>query len=108
MVSFPPVGKYTNFFQFLKQAIVVLSRTTYYQIFLLSNISKVFECLVFKITSHINTSISALQFGFSKNSSTLQQMLLFMDSIGNMHPSQTDVIYLNISKGFDMYLIVSC
>ena len=44
--------------------------------------------------------ISPLQFGFTENSSTLQQMLLFIDSIVN-HPSQTDVIYLDISKAFD-------
>ena len=44
--------------------------------------------------------IYALQFGFTENSSTLQQMLLFMDSIIN-HPSQTDVIYVDISKAFD-------
>ena len=35
-----------------------------------------------------------------EKSSTLQQMLLFIDSIVN-HPSQTDVIYLDISKAFD-------
>ena len=38
--------------------------------------------------------------GFTENSSTLQQILLFIDSIVN-HPSQTDVVYLNISKAFD-------
>ena len=73
----------------------------YRPISLLSNISKVLEHLVFnKIISHVNTSISPLQFGFTENSSTLQQMLLFIDSIVN-HPSQTDVIYLDISKAFD-------
>ena len=73
----------------------------YRPISLLSNISKVLERLVFnKIISHVNTSISSLQFGYTENSSTLQQMLLFIDSIVN-HPSQTDVIYLDISKAFD-------
>ena len=49
-----------------------------YSISLLSNIFKVLESLVFnEIISHINTSISPLQFGFS---STLQEMLLFMGS----------------------------
>ena len=73
----------------------------YRPISLLSNISKVLERLVFnKIISHVNTSISPLQFGFTEESSTLQQMLLFIDSIVN-HPSQTDVIYLDISKAFD-------
>ena len=71
-------------------------------------ISKVLEHLVFnKIISQVNTSLSPLQFGFTENSSALQQMLLFMDSIVN-HPSQTDVIYLDISKAFDTDLIVSC
>lgn len=73
----------------------------YRPISLLSNISKVLERLVFnKVISHVNTSISPLQFGFTKKSSTLQQMLLFIDSIVN-HPSQTDVIYLDISKALD-------
>ena len=73
----------------------------YRPISLLSSISKVLERLVFnKIISHVNTSISPLQFGFIEKSSTLQQMLLFIDSIFN-HPSQTDVIYLDISKAFD-------
>ena len=67
---------------------------------LLSNISKVLECLVYnKIISHVSTSISPLQFGFTEKSSTLQHMFLFIDSIIN-HPSQTDVIYLDISKAF--------
>jgi len=45
----------------------------YHLISLLSNISKVLERLV--IISHVNTSINPLQFGFTKKSSTLQQML---------------------------------
>jgi len=73
----------------------------YHPISLLSNISKVLEHLVYnKIISHVNTSINPLQFGFTEKSSTLQQMLLFTDSIFN-YPSQTDVIYLNVSKVFD-------
>ena len=73
----------------------------YCPISLLSNISKVLERLIFnKIISHVNTSINPLQFGFTEKSSTLQQMLLFTDSIFN-HPSQTGVIYLDISKAFD-------
>jgi len=45
-------------------------------------------------------SINPLQFGLTEKSSTLQQMLLFTDSIFN-YPSQTDVIYLGVSKAFD-------
>ena len=40
------------------------------------------------------------QFGFTKNCSTLQQLFIFLDQIINS-PSQTDVIYLDISKAFD-------
>ena len=35
-----------------------------------------------------------------KRSSTLQQMLVFMNHIVN-NPAQTDVIYLDIRKAFD-------
>ena len=42
-----------------------------------------------------HASISPLHFGFTEKSPTLQQLLLFIDSIIN-HPSQTDV-----SKAFD-------
>ena len=88
-------------FQSLIKAGDPSSVKNYRPISLLSNISKVLERLVFnKIISHVNTSISPLQFDFTEKSSTLQQMLLFIDNIVN-HPSQTDVIYLDISKAFD-------
>ena len=35
-----------------------------------------------------------------KNSSTLQQMLIFLNYIVN-NPTQTDIIYLDIRKAFD-------
>ena len=73
----------------------------YHPISLLSIVSKVLERLIFnKIISHISKSINPSQFGFTKNCSTLQQMLIFTDQIINS-PSQTDVIYLDISKAFD-------
>ena len=49
---------------------------------------------------HVTKSISPLQFGFTKNCSTLQQMLIFINQVINT-PSQTDVIYFDISKAFD-------
>ena len=73
----------------------------YRPISLLSIVSKVLEGLIFnKIISHISKSISPSQFGFTKNCSTLQQMLIFTDQIINS-PLQADVIYLDISKAFD-------
>ena len=77
------------------------SVTNYWPISLLSNASKVLERLIFdKLIGHITKSISLLQFGFTKNCSTLQQMLMFLDEITNA-PAQTDVIYFDISKAFD-------
>ena len=59
------------------------------------------ERLVFdKIISHVGSIISLSQYGFMKNSSTLQQMLVFLNYIVN-NPTQTDVIYLDIRKAFD-------
>ena len=49
---------------------------------------------------HISRHISPLQFGFSRNCSTLQQMLIFLDHIINS-PLQSDVVYFDISKAFD-------
>ena len=70
----------------------------YCPISLLSNTSKVFEQLIYnKTITHISKSISPFQFGFTKNCSTLQQLL---DRIVNS-PLQTDIIYLDISKAFD-------
>ena len=73
----------------------------YRPISLLSNTSKVLERLIFnKIIGHVTKSISPFQFGFTKNCSTLQQMLIFINQIINS-PSQTDVIYFDVSKAFD-------
>ena len=72
----------------------------YRPISLLSNTSKVFEQLIYnKTITHISKSISPFQFGFTKNCSTQQQLLVFIDRIVNS-PLQTDVIYLDISGGF--------
>ena len=73
----------------------------YRPISLLSNTSKVLERLIFnKMIDHVTKSISPLQFGFTKNCSTLQQMLIFINQVINT-PFQTDVIYFDISKAFD-------
>ena len=97
MVLFLLDGMYKKLFQSLRHIILALLRTSYRPISLSSNISKVLEHLVFNKLSHdhVSTSISALHFGFTEKSPTLQQLLLFIDSIIN-HPSQTDV-----SKAFD-------
>ena len=77
------------------------SANNYRPISLLSNTSKVLERIIYnKIINHISRHISSLQFGFSRNCSTLQQMLIFLDHIIN-NPLQSDVIYFDISKAFD-------
>ena len=77
------------------------SATNYRPISLLSNTSKVLERLIYnKIIDHVSKFITPFQFGFTKNCSTLQQMLIFLDYIINSS-SQTDVVYFDISKAFD-------
>ena len=71
------------------------SAKNYCPISLLSNTSKVLERIIYsKIINHISRYISPLQFGFSRNCSTLQQMLIFLDHIINS-PLQSDVIYFD-------------
>ena len=73
----------------------------YRPISLLSNTSKVLERIIYnKIINHIGKDINPRQFGFTKNCSALQQMLIFLDQIINS-PLQTDVIFFDISKAFD-------
>ena len=73
----------------------------YRPISLLSNTSKVLKRIIYnKIINHISKDINPRQFGFTKNCSALQQMLIFLDQIINS-PLQTDVIYFDISKAFD-------
>ena len=68
----------------------VNSVRNYRPISVLSNTSKVLERLIF------NKMIER----FTKNCSTLQQMLIFINQVINT-PSQTDMIYFDISKAFD-------
>ena len=44
--------------------------------------------------------ISPCQFGFLRNKSTVQQLLILLDKVANC-THQTDVIYLDIRKAFD-------
>ena len=54
----------------------------YYSTSVLSHTSKVLERLIFnKIISHISSTISLCQYGFMENSSTLQQILVFLNYI---------------------------
>ena len=73
----------------------------YRPISLLSNTSKVLECLIYnKIISKITDSISNVQFGFQKNRSTLQQLLIFVNEVLTCG-TQTDAVYFDIRKAFD-------
>jgi len=66
---------------------------------LLSNISKVLERIIYdKIIAFI-LHITPYQFGALKGRSTVQQLLIFLNIFNSN--TQTDVIYLDISKAFD-------
>ena len=73
----------------------------YRPISLLSYISKVLERIIYnKIISFVSHQITPYQFEALKGRSTCQQLLILLDHITNSG-SQTDVIYLDISKAFD-------
>ena len=95
-------GRFTKFCQFLNQEIAICNLiTNYCPISLLSNISKVLECLIYyKIIHHVTPYIEPIQFGFMSNRSTIQQLLIFLHEIF-CSKYQTDTIYLDISKAFD-------
>ena len=68
----------------------------YRPITLLCTISKVLEHLVYnKVIDFLSRSLYSKQFGFIKNSSCLQNLLLFLTNIYHSHDRkmQTDVIY---------------
>ena len=78
--------------------------TNYRPISLLCTISKVLEHIVYdKVIEFLSVRISTSQFGFTKNSSTLQQLLIFLSDIYNSYELglQTDVIYTDFKKAFD-------
>ena len=73
----------------------------YRPISLLCNTSKVLERVIYdKIITFISNHITPYQFGTLKGRSTLQQLLIFLNYVMNSI-TQTDVIYLDISKAFD-------
>jgi len=53
-----------------------------------------------KIIGHIYKHLSYLQFGFLKNRSVIQQLLIVFNGIIN-NSQQTDVIYLDFRKAFN-------
>ena len=74
---------------------------------LLCSISKVLERLIYNnIIDHVSSSISNFQFGFLQHCSTIHQLLLFLSTIFNSFDqrSQTDCIYLELQKTFDIVL----
>ena len=78
------------------------SATNYRPISLLCVASKVLERLIYnKVIASISNVISMCQFGFMKGCSTLQQLLIFLNSIHEHCKIQTDVIYLDFAKAFD-------
>ena len=73
----------------------------YRPVSLLCNSSKVLEQLIYdKIIGHVYKQLSCLQFGFLKNRSVIQELLIVFNGIMNK-PQQTDVIYLDFRKAFD-------
>ena len=81
------------------------SISNYRPISLLCSISKVLERLVYdKVFEFVGQSISCFQFGFLRNHSCLQQLLLFLnnvvDSFTNKHQFDT-ILYLDFRKAFD-------
>ena len=76
----------------------------YRPISLLCVSSKVLEKIVFDHILHfVNEKISPHQFGFMHHRSTLQQLLILLNSIfeASSSSSQTDLIYLDFKKAFD-------
>ena len=73
----------------------------YRPISLLSNTSKILEQLIYnKTIHHISNFLTPQQFGFLKNRSTVQQLLVLFDTIMSTD-YQTDVIYFDFKKAFD-------
>ena len=74
----------------------------YRPISLLCVVSKLLERIIYdKVIKHISDQISDSQFGFMKNRSTLQQLLVFLNAIHEANKTQIDTIYLDFAKAFD-------
>ena len=58
-----------------------------------------------KIYNFLSTNLNNAQFGFQKNSSAVQPLLLFIDELHNNYDSQENdelhVVYLDFQKAFD-------
>ena len=77
-----------------------LKASNYRPISLLCVVSKVLGRLVYNnIIDFVKSSISTTQFGFLKGHSSLQQLLIFWNTVINM--SLTDTIYLDFRKAFN-------
>ena len=73
----------------------------YRPISLLCIVSKVLEKIIYNgVIDFVRSSVSTVQFGFLKGCSTLQQLLIFVNSLIN-NPTQSDVVYLDFRKAFD-------
>ena len=74
----------------------------YRPISLLCTVSKLLERIVYnKVINFVSNHISLSQFGFMKDRSTLQQLLVFLNTIYENNKTQVDVIYLDFAKAFD-------
>ena len=81
------------------------SFANYRPISLLCSVSKVLERLIYdKIIDFVLPKISVAQFGFLRDRSCLQQLLLFLHNIHKAFDSKSwlDAVYLDISKAFDL------
>ena len=72
----------------------------YCPISLLYIVSKVLERLIYdKIINTVAASITPYQFGFQKNTSTQQQLLIYFHQL--TYNLETDAIYIDFHKAFD-------
>ena len=53
----------------------------------------------------VESSLTPTQYGFRRKHSTLQQMLVFLNNATSSN-LQTDTVYLDFKKGFD--IIIEC
>jgi len=73
----------------------------YRPISLLCNVSKVLEGLIYdKVFNAVSKHISPCQFGFQRNTSSLQQLILFFHELVTS-TDEVDVIYVDFRKAFD-------
>ena len=74
----------------------------YRPISLLCTVSKLLECIVYnKVINFVSNRISLSQFGFMKDQSILQQLLVFLNTNCKNNKTQVDVMYLDFAKAFD-------